>query len=245
MLVIVRMIARGLKLRIGLETLRALYRVGYRIASWFVDLETIEQGSINSRLIEYPFVLQKLIPRTPGKVLDVGCADGGNFLAPTLAALGWQVYGIDIRPFKLTHPNFRHVRGDIRRTDFSDAFFDYAYAVSTLEHIGLAGRYGISRDDAEGDVKAVREVRRVLRPGGIFLVTVPFGVGGIVRPTERVYSATMLSRLLEGWRISEVRYQYLDNEGLWHEVSAEVAGHTKTPGGVCVALVELGNSQPL
>jgi SAM-dependent methyltransferase len=234
-----------LKIRIKLETLRTWYRIGYRIASWFVNLDTIEQGSINSRLIEYPFVLQKLIPRPPGKVLDVGCADGGNILAPTLAALGWQVYGIDIRIFNLTHPNFHFIRGDIRQTDFSSASFDYAYAVSTLEHIGLAGRYGITRDDADGDLKAVQEVRRILKPGGIFLLTLPYGKGGIVRPTERVYNSTMLSRLLEGWKVSEVLYQYVDNEGVWHEVSEEVAGCTKTPGGVCVALVELNNSPSL
>jgi SAM-dependent methyltransferase len=232
-----------LKIRVKLETLRSLYRIAYRMAGWFIDLDAIEYGLLNSRLIEYPFVLKRLVAHVPGRLLDIGCTDNANFLAPTLADLGWQVYGIDVRAFKLTHPNFNFILGDIRSTDFPDSFFDYAYAISTLEHIGLAGRYGVTSDDSDGDSKAVQEVRRVLKSGGIFLVTVPYGVGGIVRPSERVYDRTRLQRLVRGWSIRRATYYFLDNDGAWHEVSEEIAGRTKTPGGVCVALLELVNGK--
>jgi SAM-dependent methyltransferase len=229
------------KIKINLETLRAVYHLVYRVAGWFIDLDVTERGLLNSRLIEYPFVLERLVPLSPGTVLDVGCADGANFLAPTLATLGWKVYGIDTRSFKLTHPNFHFVIGDIRAAEFPDDFFDCAYAVSTLEHVGLAGRYGVRRDDGDGDLRAVKEIRRVLKPGGIFLFTVPYGLGGVIRPFERVYSRARLQELVDNWAVRYVAYHYLDQEGAWHEIPEELASRTKTPGGVCIALLELVN----
>lgn len=228
------------KLNVSLETMRALHRLAFRVAGLLVNLEAVERGTINSRLIEYPFVIGRLAGLTPGRVLDVGCADGGNVVAPTLAALGWEVWGIDIRDFSLPWKNFRFVKGDMARgTPFADAFFDGVYAVSSIEHFGLAGRYGIREDDPEADFKAVREIGRTLKPGAPFLLTVPYGRGGIVRPAERVYSRRRLRRLLEGWTVREEAYWYLDGSGEWYQVSEEEAGRTKTPGGVAIALLEL------
>ncbi len=229
------------KVKLSLEMLRRVYRTAFGVASRFVDLEVLEEALLNSRLIEYPFVLQRMVPMPPGVVLDIGCTDGGNFLAPTLAALGWDVYGLDIRHFKFSHPRFHFVRGDIRRTKFSDDFFDCVYSVSTMEHIGLAGRYGVTECNDGGDFLAMREVQRVLKPGGVFFLTIPYGAGGIVKPLERIYNRERLLRLVDGWTLRYASYRYLDNEGLWKEVSEEAAGQTKTPGGVCIALLELIN----
>lgn len=231
------------KLNLSLETMRAMYRVAYRVMGWFVNLEAVEEALLSSRLIEYPFIIQKLDGLPRGNVLDVGCTDGSNLVAPTLAAIGWQVHGIDIREFRLRHPNFHFTRGDIRRSPFPDDFFDCVYAVSSVEHIGLAGRYGVKADDPEGDFKAVQEVERMVKPDGLFLLTVPYGTGGIVRPSERVYDRDRLQRLLSGWSVREAVYWYLDSRGDWHQVEEEIAGRTRTPGGVCVALLELANDK--
>jgi SAM-dependent methyltransferase len=228
------------KLNLGLETMRALNRAAYRVMGLFVNLEAAEKATLNSRLIEYPFVIRKLYGLPPGQALDVGCADGGNVLAPILASLGWQVYGIDIREFRLPYPSFHFVRADMAKgTEFSDGFFDCVYAVSSIEHFGLAGRYGVKEDDSQADFKAVRETKRVLKPGAPFLLTVPYGSGGVVRPSERVYGRGRLSQLLADWSIRDEAYWYLDNAGDWHEVSEEEAGRTRTPGGVAIALLEL------
>lgn len=228
------------KLNPGLETMRTFYRWAYRLMGLFVNLEAVENCPLNSRLIEYPFVVRRLAGRRPGTALDVGCADGANVLPPILAALGWQVHGIDIRDFKLPYPGFRFTKGDLtERTEFRPAFFDCVYAVSSIEHFGLAGRYGVRVDDPEADFKAIREIRRVLKPGAPFLLTIPYGTGGVVRPSERVYNRQRLSRLLAGWKVECEAYWYLDNAGDWHHVSEEEAGRTKTPGGVAIALLEL------
>lgn len=227
------------KLNPGLETMRAGYRLGQRVAGLFVNLNAVEQGVLNSRMLEYPFVIAKLDGCQRGRVLDVGCTDGGNLVAPILASLGWEVYGVDTRHFGFRHPNFRFVHEDVREMSFPDDFFDCAYAISTLEHVGLAGRYAVRVDDPDGDFRAVAEVRRVVRPGGRFLLTVPYGRGGVVRPMERVYSRERLRRLLARWAREDERYWYLDNAGEWHEVSEETAARTRTPGGVAIAMLEL------
>ncbi len=230
--------------KIGLETLRTLFRFGFRVAAIFVNLDAVEQGLLNSRLIEYPFVIRRLSETPVGSVLDVGCTDGGNVVAPTLAELGWQVYGSDIREWRYTHPNFHFELGDISRgMRFADDFFDCAYAISSIEHFGLSGRYGVTELDPEAPYRAVREIARILKPGGRFLLTIPYGSGGVVSPAERVFSRETLGRLIDGWSVQELQFWYLDGEGNWSSVSEAQAGQTRTPGGVCVAMLDLENAK--
>ena len=58
-------------------------------------------------------------------------------------------------------------RQDARELTYPDELFDAVYSVSVVEHIP---------DD--GDSAALREIGRVLRPGGRACLTVPFAVGG-------------------------------------------------------------------
>jgi SAM-dependent methyltransferase len=53
--------------------------------------------------------------------------------------------------------------GDGRELRFGDGSFDRAYSISVLEHIADTG-----------DVEALRELARVVRPGGRVIVTLPY-----------------------------------------------------------------------
>jgi demethylmenaquinone methyltransferase/2-methoxy-6-polyprenyl-1,4-benzoquinol methylase len=110
----------------------------------------------------------------PGdRVLDVGCGPGRSF-KPLAADVGpdGRVVGVDFSAGMVREASERArtltvetgaVRGDAARLPFPDDSFDRAY--STLAVSAMA--------DAE---RAVHEVRRVLRPGGRFVVfdTRPF-----------------------------------------------------------------------
>ena len=222
------------KLKLSPRIIKFAYR--------FLDVEaSAETAPPDGRIIEYSFIIQKLAQAPRGKVLDVGCTARLNYLPAALASLGWQVWGIDLREFKFKHPNFRFISGSIWNTNFPDNFFDAVYAVSTIEHLGLSGRYGITKEDAEGDVRAVREIARILRPDGIFLCTVPYGKEArIIKPLQRVYDKSSLERLFRNWTWKDEVYYSQDDKGYWVSMPEENVIKVEDPSGnSTIALLEL------
>ena len=65
----------------------------------------------------------------------------------------------DALDLKNYHVSFQ----DARRLQFPDNNFDLVYSISVIEHI-----------PEDGDIQAMHEFRRVLKPGGIALVEVPY-----------------------------------------------------------------------
>ena len=98
----------------------------------------------------------------PGlRVLDAGCGSGRNMVE--LQRYG-QVTGIE-----LSSPSVRAARergvgevleGSVLEMPFADDSFDLAVSLDVVEHL-------------EDDIAALRELRRVVAPGGRLLVTVP------------------------------------------------------------------------
>ncbi len=91
----------------------------------------------------------------------------------------------DYRPAKLVLNNFTSSRGDLTRLDFADASVECLSCMHVVEHIGL-GRYGDPLDP-DGDLKAIAELKRVVRPGGHLLFVVPTGQARICYNAHRVY----------------------------------------------------------
>lgn len=139
-----------------------------------VDLVSPVGPGLSERVVEVPWVLSRY--QGERSVLDIGYAHAPAIYLSLLLSLAIpDLHGVDLV--------LRDVEGltgleaDIRCLPYEDGAFDLALCVSTLEHIGRDNtRYGAaSADDARGDVAALHEVARVLRPGGRLLVTVPFG----------------------------------------------------------------------
>ena len=190
-----------------------LVRLLYSAVAWNYDLVVVE------RVVEIPFVLQNLPPATGTKILDFGCTDSP--LPMHLASLGYQVTGVDLRPYPYQHPGFSFVHGDFIEARFPDAHFDAVIALSAVEHCGL-GSYG-ERQPAHDDVAIVREIQRVLKPGGRLLLTVPFGRSG---QTEwyRVYDKPRLDRLLAPFAVTKLEYFVGQNRRDWRPaLEAEIA----------------------
>ena len=222
------------KLKLSPRVIKFAYR--------FFDVEaSAETAPPDGRIIEYSFIIQKLAQAPRGKVLDVGCTARLNYLPAAFASLGWQVWGIDLRTFKFRHPNFHFVPGEIWNTDFPDNFFDAVYAVSTIEHLGLSGRYGITKEDAEGDVRAVREIARILRPGGVLLCTVPYGKEArVIKYLQRIYNKSSLERLFRNWTWKDEVYYCRDDDGYWVSMPEEDVIKVEDPtGNSTIALLDL------
>jgi ubiquinone/menaquinone biosynthesis C-methylase UbiE len=121
------------------------------------------------------------------------------------------VVGIDVQPYPYRHPNFRAVRGDAMCFPFPSSCFGVVLAISVVEHIGI-GHYG-DPSAGDGDGVALREIRRVLRPGGRALLTVPFGQAH-TDTFQRVYDPPRLRAVLAPLALERIEYAR-GTEGLW------------------------------
>lgn len=77
--------------------------------------------------------------------------------------------------------------------------FDAALAISSFEHDGL-GRYGDPLDP-NGDIKTMKKMKSVVKPGGLLFLALPFGQDTIVWNAHRIYGQARLPQLLANWKI--------------------------------------------
>ena len=118
---------------------------------------------LSKPILEYTFVLTHL-PAPPARVLLVGSAACG--LQPQLAGLGYSSNGIDPHPVQSRLGTSTIVAARPTCLPFSDGTID---AVVWLRAERRAqDSDGVSRNGA------VAEARRVLRPGGRLIITLPF-----------------------------------------------------------------------
>jgi len=131
-------------------------------------------ASSDERAIEIPWCLARYDGEK--RVLDVGYAFAEPAYLAGLAALGArELVGVDLTETEV--PGLRSVVSDVRSLPFEDDAFDLVLCVSTLEHVGRdTEQYAVDAARADdGDEAALRELHRVLAPGGRLLVSVPTG----------------------------------------------------------------------
>jgi len=98
-----------------------------------------------------------------GTVLDAGCGEGR--MAELLSQKGFQVFGFDESSLSVCKaaervPEASFWKGSLLKTALPDGNFDAVISGDVLEHL-------------EHHDKAVQEMFRVLKPGGLAIVSVP------------------------------------------------------------------------
>jgi len=154
--------------------LQVLFRIGRKFyhspapafIGYFLDSDLRRRGQPPSQLIERSGI-------KPGMtVIDLGCGNGAftTFVARAVGKKG-KVYAVDIQPKmlqqlerKLARPENQDIKNvELKQASayelpFEDESIELVYMVTVLQEIPDRG-------------KALREIRRVLRPGGILAVT--------------------------------------------------------------------------
>jgi|GEM_PF-1091087 len=99
------------------------------------------------------------------EVLDVACGEG--YGSALLAQVANSVVGLDRAPEAIEHgrvsyrrPNLRFVESDARRIELESSSIDVVVSFETIEHFAEHEQF-------------LQEVRRVLRPGGLMIVSTP------------------------------------------------------------------------
>ncbi len=191
----------------------------------------------NERIVEIPFVLQGLSQlNAPARILDIGPLE--SLIPLHLGSLGYKVTALDVRPYRFAHPNLTVVVASILDWPGDGAPFDAVVLLSTLEHIGLSV-YGQSEGAADADAGVMTRVRELVRPGGLLMLTTPFGRSR-VDETQRVYSGEDLARLLKGFRVTNAAMASRRDRKTWtiEQIGFEaLSGLTVTDDDERVALV--------
>jgi SAM-dependent methyltransferase len=145
-------------------------------------------------------ICRRVTDRRP-RILDVGCGTGANLLM--LSQYG-DAEGVDVSEDALAFCRERGLEkvklGAAEKLPYDDGTFDLVTALDVVEHL-------------DNDLAGLREMRRVLRPGGHVLLFVPtfmflWGLQDDVSNHRRRYRLPELRRVLEqaGFEIERTTY---------------------------------------
>lgn len=146
-----------------------------------------------SRRWEYPWVAHQLgdLSGGPAKILDAG--SGLTFFPFFLVNRNpeWEMHCLDydprlVTPFKEINGGPQFHSGHLQNLPFEDQTFDAVYCISVLEHTGDYQRI-------------LNEFRRVLKPGGMALITFDVCLNGVaeISPTEAQELVATIQRSFE------------------------------------------------
>jgi len=175
---------------------------------------------LDERVIEYPWVLSRLLKyQEKCRFLDAGSTLNHEMILhhPLVKRHKWTILTLAPESECFWDLGVSYAYEDLRSMPFRDQWFDAAFCVSVIEHVGMDNvsytpdkSYRESR--AQDYLQAIDELKRVLRPGGWLYLTVPFGSYENHGWLQQ-FDSSMLSRLVahfEPQRTDKTFFRYSD-----------------------------------
>jgi len=143
-------------------------------------------------------VMLRHLPKD-GLIVDAGCGTG-KWVA-FLHRLGYRVVGLDISREALgvarsVAPEVAVALADTQRTPLRDASVDAVLSLGVVEH------------DERGPLEGLRELRRLLKPGGLLVLDVPFNNWFRRLVTNPIASFVTRRRRRAGWPLAFAEYRF-------------------------------------
>ncbi len=145
------------------------------------------------------------------KILDIGCGPRGSLEWANMVSerVGLDPLADEYRRLGANLHKMRYVAAPAEKIPFSNGYFDAVYSFNSLDHV----------DNLK---KSMREIVRVIKPGGLFLLLTD--VNHNPTPTEPIqFSWDIVSKFTQqGMKIVEERHYEKKLEGLYQSVDANV-----------------------
>lgn len=153
-------------------------------------------------------IAQNIYKAKPEKHVDIASRVDG-FVAHVATFMPIEVF--DIRTLEHQVENIKFVEVDLMNIDAK--MENYTSSISCLhsiEHFGL-GRYN-DPIDAEGHLKGIDSIHRILKPGGTFYFSSPIGPQRIEFNAQRVFSLEYIIPILKQ-KFTIKNFSYVDDSG--------------------------------
>jgi SAM-dependent methyltransferase len=163
-----------------------------KIIRQIVDRRSTKSHFELDKHIQFWYASNRLARLAPEEIYDIG--SHRSWLLGVGASI--KIHSLDVRENNILLENQTNYLGKAEQLPWKDNSVDCVTSLCSLEHFGL-GSYGDDFDPF-GDIKALSEMKRVLRSGGdfIFTTTLTGGDGFIVFNTRRIYSLEDIHAML-------------------------------------------------
>ena len=144
-----------------------------------------EGGEINNEYFWQDLIVaRKIFDAKPDRHVDIASRVDG-FVAHVASFREIEVF--DIRPITTKIPGVLFKQADLMESSASfNNYCDSLSCLHALEHFGL-GRYGDPLDPS-GYENGIRNMSRILCPGGVFYLSVPVGLERVEFNAQRVFN---------------------------------------------------------
>jgi SAM-dependent methyltransferase len=178
----------------------ALSPIEWSQAGWKVEGRKVELADCKGEFIHDIFL--RSLPKD-GVIVDAGC--GVARWPIYLRQHGYRVYGVEWSHDacligKENDPGLEVVRGDVRHTPLRAHAADAVLSLGVVEH------------DEAGPLAALRETHRILKPGGLLVLAVPYN-----NPVRRLFTNRVLDyvtnkRRRMSWKLGFAEYRFSARE---------------------------------
>ena len=178
----------------------ALSPIEWSQAGW-----KVEGSQVNLEDCQIEFIHDVMLQHLPkdGFIVDAGC--GVARWPIYLRQRGYRVFGLEWSHdacliAKRTDPGLEVLRSDVRHTPLADHSVDAVLSLGVVEH------------DETGPLEALREARRILKPGGVLVLAVPYD--NLVRRLviNHLQSYMTRKRRRASWKLGFAEYRFSGRE---------------------------------
>jgi SAM-dependent methyltransferase len=200
---------------------------------------------VDERCIEYPWAMTRLAGIS-GRILDAGSALNHSHILNQRVFERNKLHILTLAPESTCfwQKGFSYIYDDLRDIPTRNNYYDAIVCLSTLEHIGCDNRrYSHTDVGSETNLDdfriVMREFRRVLKPSGCLLFTVPFGVYrnfGCFQQFDRTTLSSALDHF--GVAASTIQCFYRYTPDGWQVVSDDECSQCEYVGWVADAWLQ-------